>query len=139
MMYNKYYSMPWAKILMASFGYCKHKLKNFKICTTTFLNSKFILSQINFDSIVRWGGLDKINVHRIYNLQFSTAIGLHVYDSWNTIKQKKIEKIMQCPFIKSPSFWYGSGFFLKIGYYYAFTTKQMQKNIYFERNFIQKL
>jgi hypothetical protein len=25
---------------------------------------------------------------------FSTSIGLHVYDSWNIIKQKKIEKKM---------------------------------------------
>jgi hypothetical protein len=31
--------------------------------------------------MVRWGGLDKMNVHKIYNLQFSMAIGLHVYDS----------------------------------------------------------
>jgi hypothetical protein len=39
------------------------------------------------------------------------AIGPHVYDSWNVTKQKKIEKIMQYPFIKSPPFWYGNGFF----------------------------
>jgi hypothetical protein len=32
---------------------------------------------------------------------FLTAIGPHVYDSWNITKQKKIEKIMQCPFIKN--------------------------------------
>jgi hypothetical protein len=55
----------------------------------------------------------------------------HVYGSWNITKQKKIEKIMQCPFVKSLCLWYGSGFFLQIGYYYAFITKQMKKNIYF--------
>jgi hypothetical protein len=44
----------------------------------------------------------------IYN--FSVGIGLHVYDSWNISKQKKIEKLMQCPSIKSPPLWYGSGF-----------------------------
>jgi hypothetical protein len=44
---------------------------------------------------------------------FLTAIGPHVYDSSNIAKQKKIEKIMQCPSIKSPFLWYGSGFFLK--------------------------
>jgi hypothetical protein len=38
------------------------------------------------------------------------AIRFHVYDSWNITKQKKIEKIIQCPFIKSPPIWYGSGF-----------------------------
>jgi hypothetical protein len=55
------------------------------------------------------------------------AIKPHVYDSCNITKQKKIEKIMQCPSIKSPPFLYGSGFFLKIKYYYAFITKQMPK------------
>jgi hypothetical protein len=58
--------------------------------------------------------------------KFSTTLRPHVYDSWNITKQKKIEKIMQCPFKKSPPLWYGSGFFLKIRYYYAFITKQMQ-------------
>jgi hypothetical protein len=48
------------------------------------------------------------------------AIGLHVYGSQNITEQKKIEKIMQCPFIKSLSFLYGSGFFLKRIDYYAF-------------------
>jgi hypothetical protein len=61
---------------------------------------------------------------------FSTTIGLHVYDSWNITKQKKIEKIMWFPFIKSPPLWYGSGFSLRYIYYYAFITKQMQKNTF---------
>jgi hypothetical protein len=56
---------------------------------------------------------------------FSKTIRPHVYDSWNITKQKKIEKIMQCPSIKSPPFWYVNDFFLIIGYYYAFTTTQM--------------
>jgi hypothetical protein len=62
---------------------------------------------------------------------FSLVIRPHVYDSWNITKQKKIEKLMQCPSIKSPLIWYGSGFFLKIRYYCAFTTKQMQKKTHF--------
>jgi len=37
------------------------------------------------------------------------AIGLHVCDSWNITKQKEIEKIMQCPSLKSPFLWYGRG------------------------------
>jgi hypothetical protein len=41
---------------------------------------------------------------------FSMAIGPHVYVSWNITKQKKVEKIMQCPSIKSPHVWYGGGF-----------------------------
>jgi hypothetical protein len=62
---------------------------------------------------------------------FSITIGPHVYDSWNIIKQKEIEKIMQCPSIKSPPLWYGSGFFLKWKYYYAFIAEKMQKNNFF--------
>jgi hypothetical protein len=51
---------------------------------------------------------------------FSMAIGPHACDSWNINKQKEIEKIMQCPSIKSPPLWYGNGFFLKGRYYYVF-------------------
>jgi hypothetical protein len=69
---------------------------------------------------------------------FSTTIRPHVYESWNVTKQKKIQKIMQCPSIKSPPFLYGSGFFLKIRYYYAFITEQMLKNTFFECNFIKR-
>ncbi len=69
---------------------------------------------------------------------FSTTIGSHVCDLWNITKQKEIEKIMQCSFIKSPFSLYGNGFFLKGIYYYAFITKKMQKNTFFEWNFIQK-
>jgi hypothetical protein len=42
---------------------------------------------------------------------FSTTIRPHVCDAWNITKQKKIEKLMQCPSIKSPSIWYGNGVF----------------------------
>jgi hypothetical protein len=44
----------------------------------------------------------------IYN--FLTTIGPHVFDSWNIIKEKEIEKIMQWPSIKSPPFLYRTGF-----------------------------
>jgi hypothetical protein len=44
---------------------------------------------------------------------FSMAIRLHVCVSWNITKQKKIEEIMQCSSLKSPTLWYGSGIFLK--------------------------
>jgi hypothetical protein len=30
---------------------------------------------------------------------------------YETIANKRIEKIMQCPSMKSPPLWYGSGFF----------------------------
>jgi hypothetical protein len=45
---------------------------------------------------------------------------------------------MQCPTIKSLPLWYGSGFLLKIRYYYAFITKQMQKKHIFWMKFHPK-
>ncbi len=44
--------------------------------------------------------------------------------------------MMQCPSIKSPFLLHDSGFPLKIRYYYAFIAKQIQKNTFFEWNFI---
>jgi hypothetical protein len=97
------------------------------------LHNNIFELKVHFDPMVKWRGLDKINVHRIYNLQFfNSHKAKHVYDSWNITQKRKIEKIMQCPFIKSLPLWYGSGFFLKLKYYYAFITKQMQKNTFFE-------
>jgi hypothetical protein len=66
------------------------------------------------------------------------AIRPHVCGSWNITKQKKIEKIMKCPFIKSPPLWYGSGCF-PINYYYAFIVQKCTKHTFFEWNFILKL
>ncbi len=43
---------------------------------------------------------------------FSTATKPHVCGSSNITKQKKIEKIIQWPFIKAPPLWYGSGIFI---------------------------
>jgi len=57
---------------------------------------------------------------------FSTTIGPNVCGAWNITKQMKIQKLIQCPSIKSPSLWYGNGF-LKRKYYYAFIVKQMKK------------
>jgi hypothetical protein len=72
----------------------------------------------------------------------STIIRFHVYGSWNITKQKKIEKLMQCLFVKSPPLSYGkvkfsffilnlrrSSFkvFLFKKYYYAFIVQKMQK------------
>jgi len=73
----------------------------------------------------------------IYN--FSTAIGPHVCGSWNITKQKKIEKIMQCPFIEFPPFLYGSGFLFLKRYYYAFIVQKYKKHTFFQWNFTQKL
>jgi len=59
------------------------------------------------------------------------ATRLHVCGSWNITKQKKIEKIMQCPFVKSPPLWYGSGFFFEKINYYAFIVQKYKKHIVF--------
>jgi hypothetical protein len=43
---------------------------------------------------------------------------------------KEIEKIIQCPFIKSPPLRYGSGFFLKKSYCYAFIVQKCKKHTF---------
>jgi hypothetical protein len=70
---------------------------------------------------------------------FSMAIQPHVYDSWNITRQKKTEKIVQCPFIKSPLLWYGSGFSWKHNIIMHSLLKNAKKKTFFEWNFIQKL
>jgi hypothetical protein len=59
-----------------------------------------------------WKELDKINVHRTYNLHFFDGYKASCLGSWNITKLKKTKKIMQCPPIKSPILSYGNGFFL---------------------------
>ncbi len=69
---------------------------------------------------------------------FLMAIRHHVCDPWNMTKQKEIEKIMQCPFIKSPFLWYGISFFLKGKYNYAFIIFKMKKKTHFLMEFHPK-
>jgi hypothetical protein len=59
---------------MASFGYSKHKKKNLEFANNIFEFKVYFWVKIHFDPIVRWRGLDKINVHIIYNLQFFLVI-----------------------------------------------------------------
>jgi len=54
---------------MIFFDYFKHKQKNLKFAWQHFGTQSSLWSKINLDPIVRWRGLDKINVHTIYNLQ----------------------------------------------------------------------
>jgi hypothetical protein len=61
---------------------------------------------------------------------FSIAIRPHVCGSQNIIKQKKIEKIMQFPSIKSTPLWYGSDFFPNKRYYYAFIVQKCKKQTF---------
>jgi hypothetical protein len=96
---------------MASFYNPKHKQKTSKYVWQHFETQSSIWIKINFDPTFKWRGLDKINVYKVLTYNFSTAIGPHVYGSYNITKQNKIEKIMQCPSIKSFYFQYGSGFF----------------------------
>ncbi len=53
----------------------------------------------------------KINVHRIYNLHFFDEHRASCLCFVRHYQIKKIENIMQNPFIKSSPFTYGSGFF----------------------------
>ncbi len=69
--------------------------------------------KVHFDLIVRWRGLDKINVHKIYNIHFFNDHKVSCLWFMN-ITIKKIEKIMLCPLIKFPSLWYDIFFFFNL-------------------------
>jgi hypothetical protein len=88
---------------MASFGYPKHKFKKLEFAQQHFWTQSSFWVKINFHPMVRWRGLGKINVHKIYNVYFLN--GHKVSYLWLI---------------------------------YAFIIKQMQKNTFFEWNFIQK-
>jgi hypothetical protein len=59
---------------MTSFGYSKHK-------QTIIFHDNVLELKINFDPIIRWRGLDKINGHKYIIYTLSMTIGLHVYAS----------------------------------------------------------
>jgi len=60
--------------------------------TFNFVHDNILEHKINFEPIVRWGGLDKINVKEYITYNFAMTIGLHVCVSWNINKQTKIDK-----------------------------------------------
>jgi hypothetical protein len=53
---------------MASFGYHKNKKIKFEFAYEHFETQSLFWVKIKFDPMIRWGGLDKINVHIVYNL-----------------------------------------------------------------------
>jgi hypothetical protein len=55
---------------MASYSYPKHKFKTLEFAQQHFWIQSSFWVKINFDPMVRWGGLHKINVHKVYNLHF---------------------------------------------------------------------
>jgi hypothetical protein len=52
---------------MASFGYLKHNQKTLKFAQHFWTHNSFWV-QIHFDPMIKWGGLNQINVHKVYNL-----------------------------------------------------------------------
>jgi hypothetical protein len=53
---------------MTSFGYHKHKQKTLEFARQNFGVQSSLWVKINLGPMVRWRGLDKINVHKVYNL-----------------------------------------------------------------------
>jgi hypothetical protein len=53
---------------MASFGYAKHNLKTLELAQQHFWIQSSFWIKYYFDPMVRWKGLNKINVHIVYNL-----------------------------------------------------------------------
>jgi hypothetical protein len=73
---------------------------------------------------VKWKRLDKINVYKLYNLQIFNGHKPHICGSWNITKQKKNEKKCNTYLLVGI---YGSGLFLKKGYYYALIVQKCKK------------
>jgi hypothetical protein len=55
---------------MTSFGYPKHKQKALEFAWQHFGTQNSFWIKVTIDPIIKWKGLDKINVHRLYNLHF---------------------------------------------------------------------
>jgi hypothetical protein len=66
---------------MVFFGYLKHKQKNLKFAWQPFGIQSLFWVKINLDPMVKWKGLDKINVHKYIIYSFSTTIKPHVCGS----------------------------------------------------------
>jgi hypothetical protein len=60
---------------MASSSYPKHKKKTLESTWRHFGTQNELRVKINLDPMVRWRGLDKINVHKIYNTFFQQPLG----------------------------------------------------------------
>jgi hypothetical protein len=72
---------------MTSFGYFKHKQKALEVAWQLFETQNSFWVKVNLDPRVKWKGLDKINVHRVYNLHlFYDNVGSHVCGSWSITK-----------------------------------------------------
>jgi hypothetical protein len=100
------------------------------------LHNNIFEFKVHFESkliLIQW--LDEDNCIKSMYIEyithsFSKTLGPHVYHSLNITKQKKNWKKMHCPFIKSLLLWYGSGFFLKIRYYYAFIEQMKNEDCF---------
>ncbi len=132
MMYNKYHDTQWVEILMTSFDYLNinKKIKNKKWRDKILKLKGSFWVKINLDPMVRWRGLDKINVHRVYNLHF--LYGHMVSCLWymKDYQTNEIWKINAMPIYKISPFWIWYWFFLMKKDYYAFIVKKMQKNAF---------
>jgi len=124
--------------LKASFGYLKHKSKTLEFTQQHFWTPSSFWVKIHFDPMIGWKGLNKINVYKIYNIQFLNGHGASCLWFMKHYQQNKIEKIMYCPSINSPPLWYGNGFF-QFFKNYAFIIKQMQKKHIFWMKFHPKI
>jgi hypothetical protein len=70
----------------------KHKKKTLEFAWQHFGTLSSFWIKVKFDPMVRWRELDKINVHKVYNVHFSMAIGPHVCGSLQITNQRKMKK-----------------------------------------------
>jgi hypothetical protein len=97
---------------MTSFGYLKHEQKTLEFVQHFEIQSSFWF-KINHDPTIKWRSFDKINVFRVYNLQFFN--NNHASCLWfmKHYQRKENWKNDAMPIYKFPTIWYGNGFFPK--------------------------
>jgi hypothetical protein len=82
----------------------KHKKIALECAWQDFGTQSSFWIKVKLDPMVRWRDLDKINVHKVYNV--------HIFNNHETsclwfithYQTKKNEKIIQCPPLKSSPF-----------------------------------
>ncbi len=92
---------------MTLFYNLNHKQTTLECAWQHFETQSSFWIKVYFDPMVRWRGLDKIKVYRIYNTLFQCPYCLMfmIHETW--LKKKKIEM----PTYKISFFSYGSDFF----------------------------
>ncbi len=99
--------------LLAILNTQKKKKKTLKFTWQHFGTQSSLWVKINLDPMVKWRGLDKINVYKIYNTFFQQPLVASCLWFMKHYQTKENWKNNVVPIHKISPFWCGSGFSLK--------------------------